>query len=321
MSSANAALPAAASHPHPGIWAHLKTAGRLLYRAGIAWNRDNAMRLSAAVAMYTILSLSPLLVITIKVMSLILGEEAAGGQVRRQVEALLGPLGAKAVEGMIANTVKPGAGVLATILSVVMLVYTASGVFNELRDSLNAVWRVQPKTGRGIWAALRDRLLSVGMVFVIGFLLLVSQLVSVTLTVMSQFVFGDTGWAAVAVDFAVSAVVVTILFAALFRVLPDAKLSWREVLFGSVVTAVLFKVGQFLLSLYFTYGTTASAYGAAGSFVVVLLWVYYSCWILFYGAELIQERCELFGRRIEPSDDAVKVDDDAEKQWHGKQPK
>jgi len=181
-------------------------------------------------------------------------------------------------------------------------------------------WRARAGEPR-VEFALRDRLLSVGMVFVIGFLLLVSQLVSVTLTVMSQFVFGDTGWAAVAVDFAVSAVVVTILFAALFRVLPDAKLSWREVLFGSVVTAVLFKVGQFLLSLYFTYGTTASAYGAAGSFVVVLLWVYYSCWILFYGAELIQERAELFGRRIEPSDDAVKADDDAEKQWHEKEPK
>lgn len=320
MSSADALPPAAASRPRTGIRDYLETAGRLLYRAGVAWNRDNAMRLSAAVAMYTILSLSPLLVITIKVTALILGEEAAGGQVRRQAEALLGPLGAKAVEGMIVNTTKPGAGVLATVLSVVVLVYTASGVFNELRDSLNAVWRVQPKTGRGILAVLRDRLLSVGMVFVIGFLLLVSQVISVTLTVMSQFVLGDTGWTAVAVDLVVSTVVITALFAALFRILPDVKLSWRDVLFGSVVTAVLFKLGQFLLSLYFTYGTTASAYGAAGSFVVVLLWVYYSCWILFYGAELIQERAELFGQRIEPSADAAKVDDDTEKQWHGKEP-
>lgn len=318
--SADATLTPAAHPPHPAAWG-LRSVGQLLYRAGVAWNRDNVMRLSAAVAMYTILSLSPLLVITIKVLALVLGEEAAGGHVRRQVEAFLGPLGGKAVEGMLADTLRPGAGVLATAVSVGFLLFTASGVFNEVRDSLNAVWGVAPKSGRGIWAVLRDRLLSVGMVFVIGFLLLVSQVISVALTVMSEHVLGDAGWVVVAVDLLVSTVVVAALFAALFRVLPDVRLSGRDVLFGSAVTAVLFKVGQYVQALYFAHGTTASLYGAAGSFVVVLLWVYYSCWILFYGAELIQERVRMLGRRIEPSPDAVRVEGPTEEQWHGKEPK
>jgi membrane protein len=205
---------------------------------------------------------------------------------------------------MISETVKPGAGVLATALSVGMLVFTASGVFTELRDSLNAIWGLAPRKGRGWLAAVRERFTSIGMVFVIGFLLLVSQVLTTVLTVLSQYVMGGPGWAAVAIDLVVSTFIVAALFAMIFRFLPDAKLSWGDALFGSVATAVLFKLGQYLLALYFTYGTTKSAYGAAGSFVVVLLWVYYSCWILFYGAELIQVRLEARGRKVEPSDDA-----------------
>jgi membrane protein len=303
------------STARPNPWESLKDTGRLLARAGRAWNDDNAMRLSAAVAMYTILSLSPLLVITIKVLSLILSEESAAHQVHRQVEAFLGPLGGKAVEGMITET-RHGAGILPTVLSIGMLLVTASGVFNELRDSLNAVWGVAPKSGRGLWSVLRDRLLSVGMVFVIGFLLLVSQVIGVTLTVLSEYALGDTGWVVVAVDLVVSTIIIAALFAVLFRVLPEARLGWHDVLFGAVVTAILFKIGQFLQSLYFTYGTTASMYGAAGSFVVVLLWVYYSCWILFYGAELIKERAHILGREIKPSADAVRVSRPAEAEWH-----
>lgn len=307
-----AAAPTTAA-PHHG----LRGTWDLLYRAGLAWNADNAMRLSAAVAMYTILSLSPLLVITIKVVAAVLNEDEAGRQVERQVRAFLGPTGAEAVKGMMVNTLKPGAGVLATALSVGMLLFTASGVFNELRDSLNAVFHVRPKTGRGLWASIRERLSSIGMVFVLGFLLLVSQVLTVCLTVLSEYFVGKAGWVAVAIDLVASTLVITLLFGMLFRVLPDVKLTWREVIFGSVVTAVLFKVGQYAQALYFTYGTTASAYGAAGSFVVVLLWVYYSCWILFYGAELIQQRALMLGQRIEPSADAEPIDGKTEDQWAG----
>jgi membrane protein len=142
------------------------------------------------------------------------------------------------------------------------------------------------------------------MVFVVGFLLLVSLVISTGLTTLSEYVVGGTGWVAVVIDLIVSTVVVTALFGMIFRFLPDVRLGLRDVLFGSVVTAVLFKAGQFLLALYFTYGAPVSAYGAAGSFVAVLLWVYYSCWILFYGAELIKVNAEHQGRRIVPDENA-----------------
>jgi membrane protein len=299
------ALRPAALPPHhatAGTW--LRDTWHTLYDAGLAWNRDNAMRLAAAIAMYTILSLSPLLVITIKVLSLILDQTAATHHVQRQVETFLGPAIAKAVEGMIVDTTKPGAGVLATAISVGVLLFTASGVFGELRDSLNALWHVKPKAGGGIWRALVDRFVSFGMVFVVGFLLLVSLVISTALTALSEYVVGGPGWVAVVSDFVVSTLVVTLLFGLIFRFLPDVRLGLRDVLFGSVVTAVLFKVGQYVLALYFTYGTTVSAYGAAGSFVAVLLWVYYSCWILFYGAELIAVNAARQGRTIAPSEDA-----------------
>jgi membrane protein len=282
-----------------------KEVWQTLYQAGVAWSKDNAMRLSAAVAMYTILSLSPLLVITIKVLAVVFGDEAASGYVTRQVEEFLGPTGAEAVRGMITQTVQPGAGILATAISFGILLFTASGVFNEIRASLNQVWEIQPPPKAPWWRTIRERFLSIGMVFVIGFLLLVSLAITTVLTVASEYIVGGPGWVATVIDLIVSTLVVAVLFGLIFRFLPDVRLPWSDVLFGAVVTALLFKIGQYVLALYFTYGSTASAYGAAGSFVVVLLWVYYSCWILFFGAELIQVRLQRQGRPIqhpEPSD-------------------
>lgn len=290
--------------PQIGCWGNFKKCLRLFARAGIAWDRDNAMRLSAAVSFYTLLSLSALLLITIKVTALVLSEESAIRQVRQQTEGFVGLAGAKAIDGMIINTLKPGAGVIQTILSAALLLFTASGVFNALRDSINTIWGIASKPGRGIRAFIREQFLSVGMVFVIGFLLLVSQVISIALTVVGEAALGKAAWEAVIVELVVSTLVIAALFAVLFRVLPEARVGWRDLIFGSVVTAILFKIGQYLLALYFTYGTTASAYGAAGSFVIVLLWVYYSCWIFFFGAELIKERIHMHGREIEPIPDA-----------------
>lgn len=288
---------------------------QLLYQAAIRWYQDNAMRLSAALAMYTLLSLSPLLVITIKAAALILGEDQATEQVHRQAESLLGPVAAKAVEGMITNTMKPDAGIAITIFSAAMLLVTASGVFIELRDDLNAIWGVAPTTGSGIRSVLQHRLLSLGLVFVLGFLLLLSHAISVTLTTLSERLFGDATGVALLVDFFASTTVSALLFAMLFRILPDARLSWNDVLFGSLVTAVLFKLGQWLQALYFAYGDAATAYGAAGSFIVVLLWIYYSCWVFFYGAELIEVRAQMLGRCIEPSAIAVRAGGPPEDAW------
>lgn len=303
----------------PTLVGRVRALWSLLREAGEAWLDDNAMRLSAAVAMYTVLSLSPILVITIKVVSVAFGEEAAATQVQRQTQQLLGPVGAQAVASMIVSTSKPGAGQLATLLSVGLLIFTASGVFAELRDSLNDLWGVVPVGGRGVVSSIRDRLRSMGMVFVIGFLLLVSQVVTTLLLVASEYVMGDLGWVSVVTDLAVSIIVIAVLFALLFRVLPDAILRWREAFVGGAVTAVLFKVGQYLQALYFTYSSTESAYGAAGSFVVLLLWVYYSCWILFFGAELIRVYVRRQGRRIAPAPGALHVPS-SRGNWKGGKP-
>lgn len=306
MSSVQA-VPSSQSATPSSSESSLKQTWQLLYQAAVAWDKDNAMRLAAAVAMYTILSLSPLLVITIKGLALILGEEAATRQIHRQVEGFLGPTGAQAVEAMITDTVKPDAGIVAASISIAILLFTASGVFYELRGSLNAIWNIAPRPNAGIFASLRKRVLSLGMVFAIGFLMLVTQVISTVLTVVSESVSGESAWLAFVTDFFVSTLVVTILFGLIFRYLPDVRLTWRDVLFGSLVTAVLFKIGQYAQALYFSYGSTASTYGAAGTFIVVLLWIYYSCWILFYGAELIQENARMNGREVVPDGHAVRL--------------
>lgn len=288
----------------------------ILKQAVIAWQRDNAMRLSAAVAMYTILSLAPLLVISIKITALVLGDEAASRQVEQQLQAFLGPSMAAAVNDMIIHASLARNGFFATIISVAVLLFIASNVFLELRDSLNSIWGIDPQGSGGMWGMIRDRLLSLGMVFVIGFLLLVSQFLTTSLTFLSRYVMGGPGWASVAIDLVVSTVLVTLLFAALFRVLPDAQLTWKEALLGAAVTAVLFKIGQYAQALYFTYAATASAYGAAGTVIVILLWVYYSCWILFFGAELIQAYVQSQGRRIAAAAYARQVDTD-NRHWRG----
>jgi membrane protein len=294
----DAAGDGSAAGPHSGV-------SDLFLEAAAGWQRHNAMRRSAAVAMYTILSLSPLLIITIKVMAIVLDAEFATGQVARQAERLLGPQGAQAVAGMITEAARPGAGLFATVISLALLLFTASGVFLELHDSLNEIFGVAPGQGGSFWKTVRDRALSMGMVFVVGFLLLVSQFISTALTVANEHFLGAGGGLAIAADLVVSTAVAAVLFAALFRFLPDVRLSWNDVALGALVTAVLFKIGQYLQALYFAYASTESAYGAAGSFVAVLLWVYYSCWIFFFGAELVKARATRFGESVQPSPGAV----------------
>jgi membrane protein len=197
---------------------------------------------------------------------------------------------------MLTGPAEKNAGVLATVVSGVVLLFTASGVFVELRAALNAIWGIDPKVSSGWWAMVRERLLSVGMVFAIGFLLLVTQVITTALTVVSEYTSGGAAWAGVLIDLVASTLLITLLFAALFRFLPDARIGWGYALAGAAATAVLFKVGQYVQALYFTYVSTGSAYGAAGSFVVVMLWIYYSCWILFFGAELIKVYARRQGR-------------------------
>jgi membrane protein len=283
----------------------------MLKQTAADWAEDKAMKLSAALALYAILSLAPLLVVSIKILSMIFGQKAAAGQVQRQMNMLVGHAGSQAVQEMIANAAKPGAGVVATLISLAIVLFSASGVFGELQDSLNIIWEVKPKPHQGVWATVKSRLLSIGMVFTIAFLLLISLFISTLLTTLTGSLLPSASAAiAIAIDILVSIVVVSALMAMIFRILPDVKVAWRDVLVGALLTGILFKLGQYGLGLYFKFGSSTSAYGAAGSFVAVLLWVYYSAWILFFGAEFTQVWSKSHGRWPEPSDNAVKVTDE-----------
>ena len=280
----------------------------LIGRTYQQWTSDNAMRLSASLAMYSMLSLSPLLVITIKVVSMVLAQDVANRQITLQVQALLGPQGAAAVRDMIVETSQGETGRVATLISSVILLFTASGVFAELQDALNTIWRVKsvPALNWGAW--FRNRLISMAMVLVVGFLLLVSQVFTTALTIVSEALAGGPGWISFALETTVSVLLITLLFATIYRMLPDVKIDWLDTMLGAAITALLFKAGQYVLALYFTYVATSSAYGAAGSFVALLLWVYYSCWIIFFGAEFTKVYAQHRGRWIAPEEYAEKED-------------
>jgi membrane protein len=282
----------------------LQASPHLLSEILAEWSHDKAMRLSASVAMYSILSLSPLLVITIKILSTLFTPDFAATQVDQQLQYLVGPTTANAIADMVAEAARPGSGIVATVISTVLLLFTASAVFAELQDALNTVWSVKarPNYKWQWWLMIKNRLLSMGMIFVIAFLLLVSQFITTALAFLTEHATGEEGSLAYLVDFTASSLVITLLFACIFRFLPDVKMNWQDVVIGALLTAVLFKLGQYLLTIYFRFAATASAYGAAGSFVAVLLWVYYSCWILFFGAEFTKVFARHRGRwvQVEP---------------------
>lgn len=267
------------------------------------------MRLSAALSLYTILSLAPLLVITIKIVGVVVkNKNYARDQITDQLTDLMGWRVAQAIQPLIENSKEPGGGILATLVSSALLIFSATGVFVELQDSMNTVWGVKPKPNRGIWDFIHHRLLSLGMVFGTGFLLLVSMFVTTLMDHVSEYVAHDRKWFGVFLDIMVSFSVVSVLFAAIFKFLPDVKLKWRNVWLGAVFTSGLFTAGKYALALYFRFASPTSAFGAAGSLAAVILWVYYSAFILFFGAEFTKV-WSLYhvGDRVVPEEHAVKV--------------
>ena len=275
------------------------------------WMEDDAPSLGAALAYYTVFSLAPLMTIAIAIAGFFLGKEAAQGQIFDELRGLLGAEGGKAVEEMVqsANT-QPTAGVVATIISVIMLLFGASGVFGQLQASLNAIWGVKAKPGRGVLGMIKDRLLSFGFILVVGFLLLVSLLLTAGMALMADWIGGlMPGSEALAfiLNIVLSLSMITLLFATIFKFLPDAKIAWHDVWIGAFLTALLFTIGKFALGIYLGKSGVASSYGAAGSLIVLLLWVYYSSQILFFGAEFTQVYANRFGSRVAPADNAVPV--------------
>jgi membrane protein len=296
----------------------MRKAWTLLRRTYEEWSEDRVPRLAAALAYYTTFSVAPLLVVLIAIAGAIFGTEAVRGQLDDQIRALLGQDAARAVQDMVQSASgHPSSGVVATVLGTAALLFGATGVFGELQDSLNTIWEVKPKPGRGVRGLVQDRLLSFGMVLAIAFLLVVSLVVSAVLAGVGEFVGGYAGaleplWHAV--DVLISIVVLTMLFAAIFKWLPDVEIAWRDVWVGAAVTAVLFTIGKLLIGLYLGRSSMTSVYGAAGSLVLLLLWVYYSAQILFFGAELTQVYANSYGTRVMPAPNAEPVTEEARAQ-------
>ncbi|MDB5297134.1 MAG: Ribonuclease [Phycisphaerales bacterium] len=287
----------------------LRSLGPLLRATAAGWVRDNAMRLSAALALYTILSLAPLLVVTAKVVGVVLrDQDYARAQITAQVAALAGPQVAAAVQPMLAAGGRPGGGLAATLFSTGVLLFSATGVFVELQDAMNTIWGVKPRPGRGVRDFVRTRLMSLAMVFGTGFLLLVSMCLTTAAVRVAAFVAGGRASLVLVLDPAASLLVVTVLFAGIFKFLPDVRLAWRHVWVGGTLTGVLFTAGKYALAAYFGRAAPTSAFGAAGSLAAVMLWVYYSSFILFFGAEFTKVwSVRHLHDRVEPEAGAVAV--------------
>jgi membrane protein len=290
----------------------------LLKQTASEWIDDRAPTLAAALAYYTIFSLAPLLIIAVAVAGFFFGAEAVRGDVQRELQELVGQSGAKVIEDMMVSASKPGDGIFATVFGVAVLLFGASGVFTELQETMNVVWKVKSPPAGGVLNFIRLRFLSFAMVLGIGFLLLVSLLLTAALAAIgSYFDHLIPGWIGVwhLVNLGVSFGVVTLLFALIYKILPDTKVAWRDVWLGAAVTALLFNLGKFAIGLYLGKTSVASSYGAAGSVAILLIWVYYSAQILFLGAEFTQvyaehRRPRSFRRRASPHLRAGEVVDD-----------
>lgn len=284
---------------------------QVLKETGTQWDEDNVTRLAASLAYYTLLSIAPLIILAVAVTGLAFGEEAARQHIAGEISGVVGAGAAEAIETIAKNARAPGSGVLGIAVGVVVLLFGASGVFGELQSALNTVWDVAPKPGRGIWGVVKDRFFSFTLVLGVAFLLLVSLVISAALTWVGK-VFEQSlpGGAVVwqVLNFGISFAVVTALFAVMFKKLPDVLIRWRDVWVGAAVTAGLFTLGKFGLGIYLGSAGVSSAYGAAGSIVALVIWVYYSAQVLLVGAEFTEVYARRFGSAITPGKHSVAVE-------------
>jgi membrane protein len=285
---------------------------RLIGSAARAWWDDDCTRLGASLAYYTLFAIAPVLLVATAIAGMVLGAEAVRDEIVGQLDHLVGREGALAVKSLLDGASKRRSGIFATIVGGIAFLVAATGAFLELQVALNTIWRVKPNPGTNIRGFLVDRLRSFGLVVAIGFLLLVSLSVTAALAALDSWLFGRAPampllWKAGSV--LVSLAVTTGLFALLFRFLPDVHLRWRDVTTGAAVTAVLFTIGQYVIGLYLGQSDVASSYGAAGSMMILLLWVYYSCQILLFGAEFTRVYVQRHGAKAKPESFAVKDPD------------
>lgn len=283
------------------IWPILKETVR-------SWNEHEPWRNSAIIAYYAIFSLPGLLVIVVNLAGALFGEQAVRGEITSQIGELIDEKTASEVEKMIVKSKLSDQSWLMTIVGIATIIFGATGVFYQLQQSLNVIWEVKPNPKRAWLKYLKDRLFGFGLILVIGFLLLISLVISALLNAFSKwimtFVPDYTVYLFKIVDFIISFGLITVLFAMMFKYLPDAKLKWRDVWIGAAVTTFLFQVGKYGLSMYFANSDPASAYGAAGSIILLMLWTSYSCLILFFGVEFTKAEAVRYGRFVPPSEHA-----------------
>jgi len=261
-----------------------------------AFIADGALSQGAAIAYYTIFSIAPVLIIVIAIAGLVFGHDAAQGAIVRQLSGIMGQQSADALQSMIKSADSQKSGVIATVLGIGTLVVTASGVFGQMQSALNLIWKAEPKAG--LSRLVRARIASLGLVAALGFLLIVSLVVSAILSALDSFLNGFFPGAHAmmqVLNFAISLLIISVLFGAIYKVLPDKQIAWRDVAVGAIVTALLFTIGKTLIGLYIGHSNIASSYGGAGAFVVILLWIYYSSQIFLLGAEFTRVFAETHG--------------------------
>lgn len=273
---------------------------------------DRALKLSAALSYYTIFSLAPLLLLMISLAGVFFGRDAIQGHVFGEINGLIGNEAAAQIQDIIKNMELSGKTNMAVIIGAVTLIIGATSVFGEIQDSINLIWKVKAKPKRGWVKLLKDRLLSSSLIVGLGFLLIVSLMVNGALVALSGLIKNYFPEITVllfnAINIFISFSVITVLFGVIFKVLPDAKIAWKDVRMGAFFTACLFMLGRFLIGIYIETTSTGSAYGAAGSLIIILVWVYYTAAILYFGAEFTKVYAEHIGARIEPADYAVYIE-------------
>ncbi len=282
---------------------NLRKVGRLLKETFKEWQKDKASRIAAALAYYTVFSISPLLVIAIAIAGAFFGQDTAQEQITAQLTSLVGEDGVKPILLALDNITQPRIRGLASLISILVLILGASGIFAQLQDALNTVWNVKPNPGQGILPFIRKRISYFLLGLAIGFLLMLSLILSAVVSALSKYRTDFLPGSAILwenLGFIVSLGLLTFLFGLMFKYVPDVKIAWKDVFVGSVITAILFLFGKFLLGVYISKGSLGSAYGAAGSLVVFLAWVYYSAQIVLLGAEFTQVYSRLYGSKIRP---------------------
>ena len=297
-----------------------KNAYTILKAAFSGFINDLALKYSASLAYYTLFSLAPLLLLLISLAGIFLGKDAIQGKVFGEINGLVGADSAKQIQDMIKHLEMSGKSTISVIIGVITLIIGATTVFGEIQESINLIWQVKPKPKVGWIKLLKDRLLSGSIIVTLGFLLLVSLLLNGALLALSDklktFLPDVTVYFFQALNIVISFVVITVLFAVIFKVLPDANISWKDVRSGALFTAVLFMIGRFAIGLYIA--GTSSSYGAAGSLIVILLWIYYTAAILYFGAEFTRAYADFYGIEIQPAEFAVHIQQTEVKREGGK---